>query len=306
MVLIPETLRQNAVGEWGEKGREWLSALPSLLEQCRSKWDIVLDESPFALTYNYVTSAQRSDGTAAILKIGCPHPELFTEMNTLRILNGRASARLLESDDGLSAMLLEKISPGTVLKEVQKEDDAKATHIAAELLRDFPMDVPAGYSFPTVLEWTRVFETMKEKMKQGGPLPIAILEKAQALAVELDSTKTASKLLHGDLHHDNILFDEQRGWLSIDPKGVIGDPVYNAARFLNNPNPSLIKMDIPKIAIERRLEILSTVMKCDVKRLAAWAYVDSILTACWWVEAGGTTCNFSLQCAEIFGSILKD
>jgi streptomycin 6-kinase len=69
---------------------------------------------------------------------------------------------------------------------------------------------------------------------------------------------------------------------------------------LNNPRPALIEMDNPKNVIERRLEIISSVFESNISRLAAWAFVDCILSACWWIESGGQTCNFSLKCAEIF------
>lgn len=302
MLNIPNQLRKNVRDDWGKKGEAWLEGLPAIVKKCQDLWHLEVEESSFELSYNYVTSVRLNDGKMAILKVGYPHEEFFNEMKTLMVLDGRCAAWLLYSDDNLGAMLLEKISPGTVLKTIQKKDDEKATTIAADLIKNFPVEVPADSDFPTVAAWTDAFKRIKKK--KNSPLPLNVLEKAQSIFTELEQSKTTDALLHGDLHHDNILFDDARGWLSIDPKGVIGDPVFNAARFLNNPNPSLIEMDNPKKVIESRLEILSSVLRADKKRLVAWAYVDCILTACWWIESGGETCNFSLQCAEIFDSIM--
>src|SRR3989344_5751794 len=302
MLHIPSQLRKNVQDEWGNKGEEWLGTLPKIIEKCERLWHVEAEESSFELSYNYVTSVRQEDGSAAILKVGYPHEELFNEVKTLKVLDGRCTARLLNSSLELGAMLLEKLQPGIVLKTIQKDNDEEATKIAADLIKNFPIPVPVGVELPTVTAWTAVFKSIKKK--KDSPMPLIVLEKAESLFTDLDQSKTADALLHGDLHHDNILFDDTRGWLGIDPKGVIGEPLFNAARFLNNPNPYLSEMDNPKRIIERRLEMLSSAFEADKNRLAAWAYVDCILTACWWIETGGTTCNFSLQCAEIFDSMV--
>jgi len=211
---------------------------------------------------------------------------------------------LLHSSENLGAMLLERLSPGMVLRKIQEQDDEKATFIAANLLKNFPRILRTDASLPTVSKWAETFCRVKEK-KKNNPMPLENIERAQALFKDLEQSKAVDAILHGDFHHDNVLFDQDRGWLMIDPKGVIGDPGFDSARFLNNPNPTLLDCANPKSVIESRLEILSSVLNQDRERLLAWAYVDCIISACWWIESGGRTCNFSLQCAEIFDSLLK-
>ena len=302
MLDVPPQLRKNVKDEWGKKGEAWLQNLPQIIEKCEQLWHLEIEKSSFELSYNYVTSVKQEDGSSAILKVGFPHEELFNEVKTLQVLDGHCVARLLNSNKELAAMLIEKIQPGTVLKSIHRKNDEEATKIAAELIRTFPIAVPANSTFPTVAQWTEVFRTIRKK--KNSPLPLSVLEKAESLFKDLNQSKSGDALLHGDLHHDNILFDEKRGWLSIDPKGVIGEPMFNAARFLNNPNPGLIEMENPKKIMEQRLEIFSSAFNANTKRIAAWAYVDCILTACWWIESGGKTCNFSLRCAEILDSLL--
>jgi streptomycin 6-kinase len=93
----------------------------------------------------------------------------------------------------------------------------------------------------------------------------------------LESSKQEDNLIHGDLHHDNILYDEKRGWLAIDPKGRIGDPAYNAARIMRNywdtkPTEPLVR---------KRFEILADVLGFSEQRIASWAYLDCVLSESW-------------------------
>ena len=301
-LTIPAALQKNVTDEWGADGAAWLKRLPELLMQCQQLWDIEVQPSPFELSHNYVTTVKLQSGSKAILKVGYPQTELFNEIKVLRLLQGNYTAQLLQSDEDIGALLLEKIEPGTVLTTIQRNDDEKATLIATQVLGKLPIPVPGGMKFPTVGDWGKAFQRVREI--KGNPLSPIVLDKAERLLAELEASKDNRMLLHGDLHHDNILLDEQRGWLSIDPKGVVGDPLFNAARFLNNPRPRLIAMDNARKVIERRLELISSAFEADISRLAAWAFVDCILSACWWIESGGRTCNFSLAHAEIFDLFL--
>lgn len=53
-------------------------------------------------------------------------------------------------------------------------------------------------------------------------------------AKELMSNQGEPVLLHGDLHHYNIL-QRQSEWLAIDPKGIIGEREFEIGTFLKNP-----------------------------------------------------------------------
>jgi streptomycin 6-kinase len=60
------------------------------------------------------------------------------------------------------------------------------------------------------------------------------LGKAARLARDLPAEPVPPGALHGDLHHENVL-SSPRGWLAIDPKGIWGDPAYEAANAFRNP-----------------------------------------------------------------------
>ncbi len=261
---------------YGEEGESWLEHLPEHIEACAKRWDLKIGEAMPNLSANYVCDAQLPDGTEVILKMS-PHKKPIMEMEALEHLNNHPGIiNLIHLDEDLAAMVLEKVQPGTSLVEVQKKDDEEAMKIAAPIIRDVVADVPEKHHLRTVFDEMKVIHEMHEKGTWDGET-MAMLAKAIQIQEELESTKTEDKLIHGDLHHDNILFDEKRGWLAIDPKGRIGDPAYNAARIMRNywdtkPTEPLVR---------RRIEILADVLGFTQKRIASWAYLDCVLSESW-------------------------
>src|SRR5262249_34292324 len=152
----------------------------------------------------------------------------------LRLFDGHGMAELLAWDDDDEVMLLEALQPGTLLKTIA--DDTAATSIAAAVMRQFWRPVPAQHPFPTVADWGRGFTRLRKYYGGGhGPFPLRLLEEAERLFAELSASMAEPVLLHGDLHHDNILAAQRQPWLAIDPKGLIGEPAYETGALLRNP-----------------------------------------------------------------------
>ncbi|MCA9796461.1 MAG: 3'-kinase, partial [Candidatus Eremiobacteraeota bacterium] len=92
-------------------------------------------------------------------------------------------------------------------------------------------------------------------------------------------------LLHGDLHHDNILHHPGRGWLAIDPKGVVGEPAFDLACALLNPVwlPDLVedpgRLSAMAANFEKRLDL-------PAERIRQFAFVYACLSVCWSWEDG--------------------
>lgn len=108
--------------------------------------------------------------------------------------------------------------------------------------------------------------------------------RASGIALHLFDRPSPAIPLHGDLHHDNILSSD-RGWLAIDPKGLLGDPAYEpAASFINPVDGLQIAADPRRIAA--RADILSARLGHARKRLLGWAAAHAALSAAWDLEAG--------------------
>jgi len=87
-------------------------------------------------------------------------------------------------------------------------------------------------------------------------------------------------VLHGDLHHFNILRAQRADWLTIDPKGLAGDRCFDVCQFLRNPH------EVPPSVNGRRLDIFCAELGLDRERTKAWCFVHAVLDACWDFEDG--------------------
>ena len=276
---LPEKVRKTLASLDG--GESWLKNLPERIRECERLWSMRISGPLLPeLSYNVILPAELEDGTEAILKIRVPHKEFFTEMTALRAYGGKGIVRLIDSDHDLCATLLERLSPGRMLSELvlDQKDDA-ATRIAGPVIRDLHAPVPKGIDLPTVADWCCEFD--ETRCLKDRPITDAMLDRAQSLFAELDGSKECDRLIHGDLHHYNILYDERRGWTAIDPKGLIGDPVFDTARMMHNPGHGFWERNDPRTIFARRSDILSEILEVDRNRILGWSYVDTILSWCW-------------------------
>lgn len=289
---------------YDDEGREWVERLPALLADCAERWQLGLG-SPFALSYNYVTSATRADGTPVVLKVGFPGRELFTEMSALRIYDGRGIARLLDADEERGAMLLERLLPGTTLSALRAEDDERATRIAAEVMGKLWQPLPPDHSFPSTADWAKGMQRLRDHYNGGtGPFAPQLVELAERLFVDLLASSAPPVLLHGDLHHDNILQAEREPWLALDPKGLAGEPAYEVGALLRNPLPQLLREANPKAMQEQRVAILAEMLGIERERILGWAIAQGVLSSWWMVEDQGYGWEDTIICTEMLVELL--
>lgn len=271
------------VSVWKEEGAAWLVRLPALVEGFAARWSLTSLEAPFEQSYNYVVAAER-DGTPVVLKLGVARDELRTEIAALRVYDGEGAVRLLKGDADGGAMLLERLFPGETLARLAAEDDAAATAIAAGVLARWRRPPPPDHAFPTVADWGRGFARIKARFDGGpGPLPAALLARAEAIFAELLASSGPPVVLHGDLHHGNILSATREPWLAIDPKGVVGEAEYEVGALLRNPSAELAAD--PRVAA-RRIAQLGDLLGFDRQRLRDWALAQAVLSTWWRIEDG--------------------
>jgi streptomycin 6-kinase len=296
---IPPAFAQAMRTLRGDEGSAWLRALPMVVAELAARWGITVG-APFALSFNYVAPARRTDGSEAVFKIGLWGDELVQEIAALRQYGGDGCCRLLETDIHQGAMLLERLRPGTMLAAVAERDDDTATRIAAGLMwrlwRPLP-EPPRSLGLRPLAAWFRAFARHRAEYAGPGPFPDDILARAEALGRELLASAPREVLLHADFHHTNILSSAERGpWLSIDPKGMVGDPGYEVGPFVLNPEPE----GPPKSSklLGRRLDILADELAYDRARLRDWAFVYAVLSACWSAENDGDGWQSAIGSAE--------
>ncbi len=265
-------------------GAAWLGRLPDLLAECERRWNLTVRPSPFTLSYNYVAPATLADGTEIVLKVGVPNRELRTEIEALWLYNGRSAVRLLDADPDKGILLLERLYPGEMLTTIT--DDDEATRLAAQAMQALWRPLPADHNFPSVADWAGGMAELREEFGGGtGPFDRKVVETAESLFTALLASSGQPVLLHGDLHHYNILSSGD-GWRVIDPKGVAGEPAYEVGALLRNPFTIFAEPELKRITA-RRLDILAETLALDRERLRQWSLAQAVLSAWWSYEDGG-------------------
>jgi streptomycin 6-kinase len=292
---LPPTFTSNITNSFGAEGRRFLVDLPSLLDEAAQRWDLTLG-LPFLLSYNYVCAARRA-GQDLVLKIGVPNRELTSEMEALRLYNGRGAVRLLEGDPERGMLLEERLQPGMMLVEVV--DDEQATGIAAGVMQALWNPPPARNRFIQLTSWFGELRHLRPKFGgTTGPLPQSIVETAEGYIRELFAENEPLVVLHGDFHHYNVLKSGE-DWLVIDPKGVIGPPGYEVGPLLTNPLRGFGGKADEKARTERRLAILSERLGLEREYLRRWGVAHCLLAAWWDLDEHGGGWEYAMHCAEV-------
>jgi streptomycin 6-kinase len=299
---IPDGMAQTTIEVQGAAGVEWLRNLPSLLAECERRWSLAIGPPFPNLSYNYAAPAIRQDGTPVVLKAGFPDNEFKTEAEALRLYAGSGAVQLLDADVERGILLLEHITPGRLLSDVR--DDEEATAIAAQVMRQLWRPVAEDHPFPTVADWAKGMSRLRKEFGGGsGPFPARLVGQAERLFEELLSSMGEPVLLHGDLHHFNILSASRQPWLAIDPKGVVGEPEYEVGALLRNPTPEIATRPGLRQVLRRRIDQLSQELGFDKARLRDWSLAQAVLSAWWSYEDHGSGWDVSIAIAESLAEI---
>lgn len=279
-VPVPAALTRTAAEVWGDVGRRWAGELPGVVRSLLADWDLTLGEL-LPLSMHWLAAVTTGDGQDAVLKVGPVEPQhLLGEAEALRLFDGRGSVRLLRTDPERGALLLERAVPGRSLGRLVPVDDEQATGALVDIILALHRPAPADCRLPPVLEQRSALD---EHVREHGLLPTRLVARASGLFTELSAAATDPVVLHGDLHHDNILQASRSPWLAIDPHGAVGDPGYEIGSMLFNPNPD--DRDATALSlVPARIEQLADGLGVPPERVVAWGFVKAVLSQVWSCE----------------------
>ena len=320
MLSLPPEFISTITNTFGTDGEQFIANLPTLIDEASARWGLTNTQPASNLSYNFVAFSEspspigRGQGEGnVVLKIGVPRDELTSEMAALKLFNGEGACRLIDSDEERGFLLLERLRPGVMLSTL--EDDDEATRIAAEGMKkiwrsglDTSREEHAGLldqrddKFIRLTDWFDGLKRLRELFNGGtGPLNEKLVERVERSVSDFFAENHMPVLMHGDFHHFNILSSE-RGWLVIDPKGVIGPAGYEVGPFMMNPWGSYSDGVNDRLRVNRRIEILHEHLGWERERILEWSLAHAVLST-WWGIDDHTGWDYSLAIAEMIADL---
>jgi len=249
--------------------------MPGDFEPYLARWKLTPDGEPFQ-THSSRLLPVRHDGDAAMLKIAIA-PQ---EQRACRLMvwwDGDGAARVLAHDDGV--LVMERLAGPRSLNAMARDGEAgddEATRILCGALARLhaPRGTPPHMLVP-VEQWLADLWPAAES--RGG-----ILAHAAEVARRLLAKPRDVAVLHGDLHHDNVLDGGSRGWLAIDPHALIGERGFDYANIFCNPEETDVPVTTGRLA--RRVGMVAEAGGLDRRRLLMWIMTNAGLSAAWYLQ----------------------
>jgi streptomycin 6-kinase len=264
-------------------GQKFLDKVIWSVEAYSQRWKLKSLQLIDYFSNNCIFASQSDDFGEVILKIGNPCREVYTEFSALIEYNGRRFCRAFDSDLANGIILEERIQPGTPLRD--EKSLTERLSVFTSLFADLHIAPANAIVYPTYFEWVSRITHYMSRQEDHKDL-FLLMQKANNVCRSICTEYTREMLLHGDFHHDNILLDRDHEYRIIDPKGVIGDPIFDIPRFIlnesfNNELPELRGQQLIEIIeyLEQRLNVPGKVIK-------QLYFIEMALSSCWDVESG--------------------
>ncbi|MER7777950.1 aminoglycoside phosphotransferase family protein [Streptomyces sp. NPDC096191] len=276
MIDVPDGLAAAQAKYNGEAGRAFIDGLPELAASFLRRWELRLDGPSMHGWAALVLPVVRPDGVPAVLKLQILDAETEGEPLALRAWDGDGAVRLLDHDPATGTMLLERLDSGRMLSHV--EDSRAAVLVIARLLAHLTA-TPAP---PGVRGLGDIARAMLERTPGTlGAIPDPAdrrLVADCAAALREVAGEPGDRLLHWDLHFENVLASARAPWLAIDPKPLAGDPGFDLLPALDNRyDPAETRW---------RFDAMTDVLGLDRQRARAWSLARVLQNSLWNVEDG--------------------
>lgn len=239
-----------------------------------ARWSLIPDGEAIGTPSSLLLPVRRH-GEPAMLKIA----RVEEERRGGRLMawwDGEGAARVLAEDT--HALLLERaMGPRSLAAMVAAGRDDEASRILCAAAGR--LHAPRRRPTPELVPLARWFEALGPIARaQGG-----VLAEANATASELLAEPRDVVVLHGDIHHDNVLDAGERGWLAIDPKGLSGERTFDFVNILRNPDAATA---LAPGRFARQVAVLADAASLERRRFLQWTLAFASLSAAWHIVEG--------------------
>jgi streptomycin 6-kinase len=271
--LVPEAFSALVSGRDPEpfiSGDDWLAGLPRLVTLSLTEWELTLDGDAMHGVCALVLPVRRRDDLPAVLKITWPHIEAEHEHLALQHWGGRGTVRLLAANPGRQTMLLERLNGGLDLSDIPVD---AACRVIGDLLRQLD-----HVALPQLSRLSGECARLVERLDSAPPaFPRRFVDQARALLSDLMTDDAVdSRMVHTDLHYENVLAADRQPWLAIDPKPLAADPAFAVAPALWNRWEEAVATGDIRRHLGRRLSIICDVAGLDEERARVWSIVREV------------------------------
>lgn len=277
MIDIPEGLAAAQEKYNGEAGRGFIAGLPQLAADFLDHWDLRRDGAPMhGVSALILPVVRRTDDVPAVLKLQLLDEESEGEPVALRAWDGDGAVRLLDHDPTTGTMLLERLDPTRMLSHVPDPREAvlAIAHLLSHLT-SFP--APAGMRRLADIAGAMLEQTPWALTQIADPEARGLVADCAAALREV-VTEPGDRLLHWDLHYDNVLASDRSPWLAIDPKPLAGDPGFDLLPAIDN------RFDPDEV--HWRFDAMTDVLGLDRPRARAWTLGRVLQNCLWEIEDG--------------------
>ncbi|MFF4550451.1 aminoglycoside phosphotransferase family protein [Streptomyces sp. NPDC001435] len=276
VIEVPGELAASQRKFNGEAGRAFIADLPRRAEEFLRLWELRLDGPAMHGVCALVLPVVRADRTQAALKLQPLDAESEGEPLALRVWGGDGAVRLLEHDEPSCTLLLERLDGTRALTDLP--DTREAVRVIGELLAR----LTAAAAPPGLRRLGDIARTMLERVpwaleRVPDPADRRLLADCAAAVREVVG-EPGDRLLHWDLHYDNVLAAERAHWVAIDPKPLAGDPGFELLPAIDNryePGETV-----------RRFDALTDALALDRERARAWTLGRVLQNCLWEIEDG--------------------
>ncbi|MFF4858124.1 aminoglycoside phosphotransferase family protein [Streptomyces rubiginosohelvolus] len=281
---IPQGLVASYVTGFGEEGRAWIAGVPALAAHLLERWQLRRDGGVRSGQASLVLPVLRHDGTRAVLKLQLPREETTAALIGLRTWNGDGMVRLLDHDPASSSMLLERLDGARTLASI--DDDDVAMGILADLhARLVAVPAPQGLRGLGDVAAAMLEQVPQAVARLTDPADRDLLRGWASAVAEL-ADEPGDRLLHWDLHYDNVLAAQREPWIAIDPEPLAGDPGFDLWPALDSRWDDVVAKGEPLRVVGRRFDLLTDALGLDRARAAGWTLGRLLQNALWDIEDG--------------------
>lgn len=201
--------------------------------------------------------------------------QLDSEYRMLSRLQGRGCCKVYGYDKDRGLLLEERILPGTVLREEASPE--RRIKALASVFWEIHLPQDDGETYLDWLNRACAFCT-------AGDVPGDFARQAQGareICAYLFEKYPERVLLHGDLHHDNLIRKTDGSYAVIDPKGVVGPEILELPRFLLNEGDFGDSDHMDKV-----ISLVGLACGYPEEDLRQALFMEAVLANVWCVEDG--------------------